>query len=125
MGNLVSDDSCDEYVPSLEAHCLVCEFVNCVDELVYQQSSQVESYFSTADYTWLLLMTGGVVMGRPGSLVPLSRIGILFVVLLACFWFVCLLGAPVSASRLYLHRIIVGPGEGADQDILTAGDHRE
>jgi hypothetical protein len=77
----------------------------------------------------MLLMTGVVVMVRPGSPVPLVLVYCLLC-FLACFLFsfglfVCLLGAPVSASRLYLHRIIVGPGEGADQDILTAGDHRE
>jgi len=30
-------------------------------------------------------------------------------------------GAPVSASRPYMHLLVVGPGEGADQFILTDG----
>jgi len=64
LGNMVSYDPCDEYLPfSLFA------FLGNVLIEVYQQSSQVESYFSTADYTWMLLITGAVVMVPPGSLV--------------------------------------------------------
>jgi len=59
---MVSYDPCDEYVP-----CSLYAFLGNVLMEVYQQSSQVESYFSTADYTWMLLITGAVVMVPPGS----------------------------------------------------------
>jgi len=62
LGDMVSYDPCDEYVP-----CSLYAFLGNVLMEVYQQSSQVESYFSTADYTWMLLITGAVVMVPPGS----------------------------------------------------------
>ena len=49
---------------------------------VYQQSSQVEAWFSTADYSWLLLMTSGVIM------VLLQHLNF-FPFVLFCFVVVC------------------------------------
>ena len=59
--------------------------------LVYQQSSQVEAFFSTADYTWMLLMTGAVIMVNSFPFV---------LRLLFSFLYIFSLCAPVSASRL-------------------------
>jgi hypothetical protein len=64
---MVSYDPCHVYAPSY--------FV--ILTVVYQQSSQVESFFSTADYAWMLVMTGAVIM------VPSLVINVLFS--LCCF----------------------------------------
>lgn len=73
--------------------------------VVYQQSSQVESFFSTADYSWMLLMTGAVIMVSPLSPSAfLFRFRFVFFYLRSSF---CL--ATVFAL------LVVGSGEGADQ----------
>ena len=62
---------------------------------VYQQSSQVEAWFSTADYSWILLMTAAVIMVlRQHFFLLFAFQSFCCVFLFSFFW------APVSASRL-------------------------
>ena len=82
---------------------------------VYQQSSQVEAWFSTADYSWLLLMTAGVIMVllQHFTFFPF----VLFCFVLFCFVF----GLQFLPRDCNIHPSIVSSGEGADKVILTGG----
>ena len=76
---------------------------------VYQQSSQVEAWFTTADYSWLLLMTAGVIMVITPT--PLLFHSFCFVLLLFALQFL-----PRDCN---MHPSIVSSGEGVDKVILT------
>ena len=82
---------------------------------VYQQSSQVEGYFSTPDYAWMLVLSGATIMVNYDPLLSLhSSFALLTIVLCQYFFFFFgfRFGFSVGTGSVFCLAILIyGPHE--------------